>query len=246
MKTKGHGPDLLLIHGSGTDYRTWSIQLATLSKRFRVIVYDRHGDGRLRRSIREQAEDAAEILASEAQGPALVCGSSFGGVIAIELCRMRPELLRGVVACEPPISPSDAIAPAPMGFGCHFERITHTHSGERAAEMFLRAVLSDAAFDAMSPAWQVRTCSLWREIRADIEALSGHTAGYHCLREIDTPMLLLSGEKSPPSYRLTLDMLAAALGDARVEVIIGAGHMMHVDSHRAFNEAVIAFSECCV
>ncbi|HET6613710.1 MAG TPA: alpha/beta hydrolase [Kofleriaceae bacterium] len=243
VKIKGTGRDLLLIHGSGADHRTWSLQLATLAAHFRVIAYDRHDIAGLRDSLADQADDAAEILASHASAPALVCGSSFGGVIALELCRRRPDLVLGMIACEPPISPSDAIAPAPIGFGCHFEGVRLLSSGERAAEMFLRAVLGSPAFDAMSPAWQRLTCEKWREIRADITALSGYSPGYHRLAEIATPALLVTGEKSPPIYRLTMEVLTAALANAEMKVIAGAGHMMHAEAHRTFNRAVRAFSE---
>src|SRR5262245_27195283 len=70
----GAGPHLLFIHGSATDHRTWSIQLASpLRTQFTLIAYDRRRDA----SVEAHADDAANLLAAE-PGRGVVIGSSFG------------------------------------------------------------------------------------------------------------------------------------------------------------------------
>jgi pimeloyl-ACP methyl ester carboxylesterase len=89
----------LLIHGSAADRSTWSIQLAgPLREKFELIAYDR-GD---HTSVAGYAEEAAGHLDS----PALVVGSSFGAVVALELVRTRPELCAGAILIEPPMAPT--------------------------------------------------------------------------------------------------------------------------------------------
>ena len=59
---------------------------------------------------REQARVAASHLTS----PALIVGSSFGAVVALELIRTTPQL--GAVLIEPPMGASDDAPAAPAAF----------------------------------------------------------------------------------------------------------------------------------
>jgi pimeloyl-ACP methyl ester carboxylesterase len=73
-------------------------------------------------------------------------------------------------------------------------------------------------------------------------ALARYRVSYARLSRIQAPVLLLSGERSPPHYLPALDALERALPRARRAVIPRAGHAMHVDGHRAFHRAVIGFA----
>src|SRR5262249_46676892 len=139
----GVGPCALLIHGSAADHTTWAIQLATLRDRFSMIAYDRRVSAA---TIEEHAADAAGLLARE-PGPALVVGSSLGGVVALELSRTRAARCAGAVLIEPPIAATDEVSPAPAAFLAEYDRRAAADGGPAAAELFLRLVLGDASYD---------------------------------------------------------------------------------------------------
>ena len=69
---------------------------------------------------------------------------------------------------------------------------------------------------------------------------------YRRLAGITHPVLLLAGDRSPPFLATCLDALAAVLPRARRAVVRNAGHAMHIDNHRAFRAAVLAFTEAAV
>lgn len=234
----GHGPRILLIHGSAADHTTWSIQLASpLRERFTLIAYDRRGDAA---TVEDHAADAADLLAD---GRALVVGSSFGSVVALELVRTRPELCAGAVLIEPPMAAADDLAAAPHAFLDELDRRATEQGGPAAGELFLRTVLGDAAFERMPRTYQERAKQKWAEIRADSAALLAYRPRYAELATVDVPVLLVGGDRSAPYFRPTLDALAAALPRARLSIVAGAGHMLHAEVPRRFAELLTAFAE---
>lgn len=245
----GEGPTVLFIHGSAADRTTWTIQVASLRSRLRTVTYDRRGTGEAALpadvkfvSIEQHAADAAAILETHAPGePVVVCGSSFGGVVALALARTRPELVRGAVLLEPPLSASDDLPPIPEDFLDRYDALDRDAGGPAAAEFFLRQVLGDAAFERIPRSFQERSKALHASIRRDIAALGAWPVRYATLRQVHVPMLLLGGENSATWYRPTLEALAASLHNARVELLAGAGHMMHAEVHRRFNQRLLTF-----
>jgi pimeloyl-ACP methyl ester carboxylesterase len=226
----------LLIHGSAADHTTWSIQLASkLRERFSLIAYDRRASG----TIESHADDAIALLADSSE-PALVVGSSFGAVVALEI--VRRGAIAGAVFIEPPMAPSDDAPAAPATFLEAYDRRAAEQGGPAAAELFLRTVLGDAAFARMPRVYRDRACSKSAEIRADSAALIAYRPRYAELAHVTTPVLLLGGERSAAYFRPTLEALHAALPAARLEIVPHAGHMLHADAHRRFGELVTAFA----
>lgn len=96
-------PPILLLHGwtSTADLTWWRVydQLATHG---RVLAIDHRGHGRGIRSderftLEDAADDAAGVLDALGCAPAIVCGYSMGGPIAMLLWHRRPELVAGLV-----------------------------------------------------------------------------------------------------------------------------------------------------
>jgi pimeloyl-ACP methyl ester carboxylesterase len=236
---RGSGSAIVLIHGSAADHSTWSVQLAGLAGQRRLIAYDRRSERGL--SVADHAEDAAAIIEERVDGACPVVGSSFGAVVALELARRRPELVSTLLLCEPPLAPSDYQSAVPPGFGCRYDELEATRSGEDAAEFFLRTVLGDAAFEAMPRSFQQRTRAAHAAIRSDISALARYPVRYDRLaQEVRAQVHLLGGDRSAPFYAETLDSLQTALPGSSRHLLRGAGHMMQVDAHRQFNKLVLA------
>ena len=53
--------------------------------------------------MREDVADLAALIEHAGLGPAWVAGNSLGATIALRLAGERPDLLRGVIAHEPPL-----------------------------------------------------------------------------------------------------------------------------------------------
>lgn len=238
----GAGPRVLLIHGSAADHTTWTIQLASaLREHLTLVAYDRRATAT---TVEAHADDAVSILGDD-PAPALVIGSSFGAVIALDVLRRHGGRVAGGVLIEPPMAARDDVPAVPPAFLAAFDRTVAEQGGPAAGELFLRTVLGDPAFERMPRMFRDRSTAMWAEIRADSEALLAYRPRYAELAAVPHPVLLLGGERSAPYFRPTLDALAAVLPGARLEVVPAAGHMLHAEASRTFAERVLAFAREC-
>ncbi|CAN5494341.1 alpha/beta hydrolase [soil metagenome] len=235
-----HRPRVVLVHGSATDHTTWSIQLgSSLEDRFDFVARDRDFS---RTSVAEHAADLAMSIASATR--ALVVGSSFGAVIALELARTRPDLVVGAVLIEPPMRSADdrTLDSAQREFHAELERRVERDGGPAMGEFFLQSVLGTEAYARIPVVFRERSASRWAEILSDSRALVAYEPRYAALRTCTVPMLLLGGARSAPLFGRTLEALAAALPDAESVTVANAGHMLHAEAPRKFAELLIGFA----
>lgn len=107
---RGAGQPLLLIHGGGEDASMLAGQAESLAAAgFEVYAYDRRGTGRSGRqdwpapdAADQHADDAAALAEALGLQRPTVVGVSSGGVIALRLAALHPDLVGRVVAWEPP------------------------------------------------------------------------------------------------------------------------------------------------
>lgn len=109
-EVRGSGWNVLVIQGGiGDADATGQLVDQLVDEGARVITYDRRGLGRstvadaVATTIGVHAADAAELLRSTADQPAVVVGASIGAVIALRLAVDHPELVASVIAHEPPL-----------------------------------------------------------------------------------------------------------------------------------------------
>ena len=224
-----------MIHGSAADRSTWSIQLAgSLRENFALDAYDR--------SLAPTVEAHADEARARLDGPALIVGSSFGAVVALDLVRRYPAVCAGAILIEPPMPASDDAPSDATAFFDEFDRRVTEQGGPAAGEFFLRMVLGDAAFERMPRTFRERSAAKWEAIRADSVALLSYRPRYAELARVDVPVLLLGGDRSASYFRPTLEALATALPRARLEIVAGAGHMLHAEASRRFTELAIEFA----
>jgi pimeloyl-ACP methyl ester carboxylesterase len=110
VETRGKGPVLLLISGGPTDAGVFSDLAGRLADRYTVVAYDQRGHSRSPLDgepadipVALHADDAAAVLAAVGDEPAFVYGNSGGGTIGLELVAQHPDLVRTLVAHEPPL-----------------------------------------------------------------------------------------------------------------------------------------------
>src|ERR687893_304898 len=95
----GDGPALVLVHGGASDARDWRPQLEGLAEDLTVVAWDEPGTGRSSNlpspdfGIAGIADTLASFIEALDLGPAHVGGLSWGGTVALELYRRRPDLV---------------------------------------------------------------------------------------------------------------------------------------------------------
>lgn len=109
-EVRGRGPVLLCITGGPTDAGMFTDLAGRLADRYTVVTYDQRGHSRSALESEPEeipvalhADDAAAILAAVGEEPAYMYGVSGGATIGLELVARHPDLVRTLVANEPPI-----------------------------------------------------------------------------------------------------------------------------------------------
>jgi len=101
----GKGSPLVLLHGIGSNSRSWRRQLAGFSSDFQVIAWDAPGYGGSsdpsgKPSMRYYADGLRGLLDSLGISRMSLLGHSTGGVVAQEFYRAYPEYVRTLILAD--------------------------------------------------------------------------------------------------------------------------------------------------
>ena len=220
-ETQGSGPVVLIIPGGPQDAGVFADLSRHLAGRHTVVAYDPRGNSRSRfdgeperLELDVQGDDAAALIEAMGGGPVDVFGTSGGAQIGLNLAERYPELVRTLVAHEPPTillldDPSAALAADQEIYD------TYRREGVEAAMQRFFAVNGledDAGADDLPP-----DLALTPEEAATFERVSGNFE--YWLAHGMVPLSL---------YRPDAEVLRA--GKPRVVVGIGeqsVGQMIH-------------------
>jgi len=107
-----HGVDdgtwVLNIGGTGGDLRRTFPQINPMNEHFRVLSYDQRGLGQTSKpdvdyTMGDYADDAAALIECVIGAPCHVVGTSFGGMVALNLALRHPEVInRLALLCTSP------------------------------------------------------------------------------------------------------------------------------------------------
>lgn len=213
----------------------------------RVIAYDRRGyrrsGGEPVRSIATHTADAAALLQKLDASSAVVVGLSVGATIAIDLARLRPDLVYAVVAHEsswhvtrhaPTLNQIAALTR--MGWlawrGRHAE----------AAATFLRFAYTyrdgATAWDRFPAEWRETVSENAQPALADIRIAIGDYPSAMALTTVRSPIVCTCGERSAETMIHVTRSLARAIPTATFRQIHGAGHAAPFDAPAEFVEVV--------
>jgi pimeloyl-ACP methyl ester carboxylesterase len=249
----GHIP-LVLVHGSWVSHHSWNAVVPELIESFRVLTYDRRGHSESERpsaqgSVREDVADLAALIEHVGLAPAWVVGNSFGASITLRLAAERPELVRGIIAHEPPLFSLLAVDPGlgPLleevgrNVGDVVERIAAgDHAG--AAEKFIDTVaLGPGSWAGLPPDIQqtcIENAPTFLDEARDPEALAFDPAWLEAFRR---PSLVSVGDQSPPTFAPVVSKLGQLIPGVEVVRFPYAGHVPHVTHPAAYVETITAF-----
>jgi pimeloyl-ACP methyl ester carboxylesterase len=98
-------PTVVLIHGGFANRGHYAAQVEHLARRHRVLALDLpgHGESAVPEAgfgVRDFAEDVVALCEEAGAGPAVLCGHSVGGTIALHVAVRHPALVKGVVLLD--------------------------------------------------------------------------------------------------------------------------------------------------
>jgi pimeloyl-ACP methyl ester carboxylesterase len=243
---RGHGPPLLMVHGSAVDHTRWGRVVHALADRFTLHMMDRRGRGRSGDgpvyAIEREFEDVAAVLEAIAQ-PACVLAHSYGAICALEAARRTTRIVR-MALYEPPLPVPGQPASFPADLGHRLEAMLARDERAQAVEVFWREVLQMEAAEIA----RLRRASSWPARLEAATTLPREVAVANTYRfvaedfaHVRVPTLFLLGNRSPAFLQASTRMAAAALPGSRLEVLAGHGHAAMTTGPKAFLEKVLPF-----
>jgi pimeloyl-ACP methyl ester carboxylesterase len=250
----GHGDPTVLLHGSLVDRRTWDSVRPALSQSLRVLVYDRRGHGESTGPLRhhpvqDDTADLASLLEALDLFPVHLIAHSYAGAVALRLAVDRPEMVRSVALHEPVYLGvlEDDPATAPEA-----ERLWE---GMRAMQALARSGHPDEAVQAIMDGlstdeggWGRLSTgvqrALMRNVERWVEELDDPEAtrpDLPALGELLIPVLLTTGERSPPFLHRITAALAVHLRNSTVRTLPGVGHVPHLTDPDQFIATIHSF-----
>lgn len=258
----GTGRPLVLVHGAWASHEWWKWQIDELSQSYRVLVMDVRGHGRsspLREaySVQGFGHDLAVLLDRVGIGTTALIGWSMGGIISMEYCLLHPskvealvligvrsrfgfgmrlrilsEYLRNVLRLMSTFS-----APRAYDFKAAEEPVDLTEGFLREAQKMVSPEASEEVIQWLAATMAQTPFGSFFEIARSIRSWK---AGVE-LSRIQTPTLIIVGEKdrlTPPNHSTLLHQF---LPHSRLIVVEGASHYVAMERPDLVNSAIRGF-----
>ncbi|QLE73130.1 alpha/beta hydrolase [Streptomyces rectiverticillatus] len=252
----GEGEPLVLVHGGLTDHYTWQAVVPPLAESFRVLVYDRRGhsastSGAGRGTRREHEDDLAALLQTLGFAPAHVVGNSFGASTALGLAVRRPDLLRTVIAHEPPLlgvirgdDPVHVLMRAAQnGIDAAVALILAGEAGEGVRRFTEEVALGPGSWEALPDRVRATLVANSRAFAAEQSDPGWASLDLTRLSACTGSALLTYGTESPPWLPPVTVELSRTMRRAELRGLQGVGHIPHVSHPEVFAQMVRRFIE---
>lgn len=246
----GRGRPLVLVPGTSADHTSWRLVQPHLEPRSSVHAVDRRGRGASGDDADYQVEqefaDIAAVVDAAAAldgGPVDLVGHSYGGMICFGAAGLthnvrRLVLYEGWPLVDPARRTVDPVVLA---------RVDRLLAEGRRAEMlavFFREIvqMNEDELRALqeAPTWRARVNAA-HTVPRELRTFDGQLLHPETAARVEVPVLLLVGEKSPDDIRADPDAVAAALPNARIQLLPGQTHVANTSAPRMLGEAVSAF-----
>ena len=183
----------------------------------------------------------AEIVLDQAPERFDLFGHSMGGRVALEVFRKAPERVRRLALVSTGVHP--------------------LREGEREAREALKAIGHEQGYEALVDAWlgpmiaeanredpeivaplkQMCLAAGQETFDAQIEALLARPEQESLLRQIDCPVLVMTGSQDTWSGPAQHAAIAEAIPDSELVIVEGAGHMIQLEAPEAVNQAIASW-----
>lgn len=215
-------PVFLCLHGLVDTLSIWDRLAGPLAERGRVVRVDQRGHGESDAppgpyAREDLAHDAASLLRALAIDRAILVGHSMGGIVAMTAALAHPERVAGLVLLGTASRCSAAVA--------HWYEQIALAGEQEGLEGLARIICGASSASRVSGDAQgiAHVTRMLRSLHTD--PLTPQLGRLAC------PALVLVGEKDPMGPRaseIIRDALPAGL--ARLEILPGRGHWLHVEA----------------
>ena len=242
-------PELVLLHGGAQNAHTWDTVALALDRPLLALDLPGHGHSDWRDDLDywpvRNAEAVAEAMRALVPTPVPVVGMSLGGLTAIRLAAMAPDLVTSLVVVDvtPGVTmqksaPIVDFVQGPESFASFEELLERTmaHNPTRTESSLRRGILHNAR-PGQDGRWAWRY-DLLRPPGAELDF--GHL--WEDLGAVRVPILLLIGADSGVVTAEDVEEFLRRRPDAQIERVPRAGHSIQGDQPVRLAELIAEFT----
>jgi len=237
----GTGEAVVFLHGLSGNSRSFALQFAALSRRYRTIAWDAPGFGDsslVTPNIDAYADQAAAFLDALRISRACVVGHSMGGVVAARFAARHPQRVSSMLlSCTHTGYGQPADAPMTDGHRQRLDEIKRLDPrdyGQARAPGMVSPIATETTLETVAElASHTRPDGLRNAIRAIFTADNTRDC-----TQLTMPVTVIAGAHDRIAPAAKTDRLAALIPHSRHVVMNEAGHAPYIEMASAFNSVL--------
>ena len=231
----GTGTPVVFIHGLGSRKEAW-IPQHELANQFRLVIPDMRGHGETEINegitIKNFALDIIKLLEYLEIPSAYICGFSLGGIVAQELYKQRPDLVRGLI-----LSNTTSYIPAFLANKIVNEssKLLKKSEHELVEHIVTRGLYDTVYKEEAKKAFHIRDTYL-----ESAKAPIGMNY-FSLLPLIRKPVLLIGSTHDKVTPTVNIYIMKALIRQAHSAILKNTGHLSNIEQKELFNKYVTDF-----
>ncbi len=250
----GGGSTVVALHSSASTGKQWKSLAQHLERQFCIFTPDLPGYGGSSAvagangpSVFAEAESVFGLIEAW-QEPVHLVGHSYGGAVALQVALHHPAWIKSLTLIEPA-----AFHVLRTGLSDDAEllaRINGVREALRSAiadgrphegmRQFVDFWNGEGAWARTSPALADLLGGQAAQVLRNFEALERDQPSLASLGKLDVPTLVMMGTQSPLMSLRATEIVAGALGNARLQIVADAGHMLPLTDPHIVDPAIAA------
>jgi len=223
-------PTIVFLHGAGLDHTVWALLARWFAHRgFGALAPDLPGHGRSEgkplETIAAMADFTAALMEAAGARRTRIVGHSMGSLIALETAVRHPDHIEAIgliaTAAAMTVSP-DLLAAAKANDPAAIDMVSIWGYGFAAG---IGGSLAPGAW-MLGNGRRLLECARPGVLHQDLFACNAYRDGLASAAKVRAPAILILGERDLMTPAKAGRELAAALRNARVVTLEGAGHML--------------------
>jgi pimeloyl-ACP methyl ester carboxylesterase len=254
FREAGTGPGVVCLHSNASTSGQWRGLMEALAPKFHVFAADSYGAGKSppwpadRRVVLRDEVGLLEPVFARAGDPFALVGHSYGAAIALMAAVIHPGRVHALALYEPTLfALVDAESPPPndadgiRGAVARAAAALDAGKPDLAAEHFIDFWMGQGSWARTPEARKPPIAASVASIRGWAHALMKEPTPLAAFRQLEIPVLYMTGSDSPASSRGVARILTRALPQVEVVEFEGIGHMGPITHPEQVNAAIARF-----